>query len=1102
MSDHSDSSDDHRQHTRTRRAPEAEEEKGDNNNANDDGDDDDDDEDNDTDNNNDDEEGNVNDDEDNDTDDDDDDTMADPDYVPPSNPEPILYDSEPESPPPPARIVPSLKRKRAAPPSSPPFLPSADGTMGRGTTSSRKRPNPHQQIAKAATSKIYSQPDQRPGFMREHLQQHPEITAIIPQRRERRNVELDDNDDDDGEKERDGASDEKSDDAMDDDDNSDQDDDDECDPNSDNLFRRHPLDNETTYTLDLIEELADSAVVEWIPPTQLHANPRKLYLWSLRRFGYENMRAVYDIDDLSTRAGRTISRVIRLFKISCDHRYVEPAADDTPQLRQRRDHLNHSFDMLVSMISSAFDTVVAFAKMGELLKVGPPSRGGKSLRQQAANKCAAKLFRFRLMNLETLAGLESQQKLLIKCLNALEENNYRRYKERQIWKPHYVTIRGRQVNSHAWVYHTTIGEFVEKLISKDESPENFIEATSKSLTVEWVIRRLTVMYDSQFPSLILDRHCWAFRNGLFWGFDPSTCLPRFWPFDRPKKNTKNKNEKDDEEDEEKHAIPNDLFASQFIDAHFNVDWLRNLPGKEIFERLLADDDASNLTSTAGLAAHRDRMAPHPIENDDDDDGPATVSTSTPPPPPTKSNSSEPVTAEDRQRAFQGEKDGRFYTGHPQAEKLRQIAMEWLSEAYERILNSKAVKTFEEIIDYQAMGEVNTSLQPEFKDLGISPVPLHSAIGHKIMLANRTERKQVKMVVIAFVLGRMQYDLGEYGENGQFAFLIRGMAGTGKSTIGLIVSMMYPPDKVGVLMPRTETQFGMAPLFGRWIILCPELSKKMNISPEEFKSIVAGENVHFARKHIDPIEGMWRTPILLFGNVLPDWQEAEGSLARRFVMAEFTNKVKKTDCTLPLRLREELPALIAIGNIAFLLMRHLMQKRDVWSCPSWLIPQYFHRTRARLRSRLDTMLSFMFDRNWIIQEKTRYIHFKDLAADYAQWCHSTGLTKVSFTADNYEPLLQELGLRDFECSLPWNNKPNVSGRYVFGIGRAAGGDVPLQETVADLILCGTTPVQAMETFNGTPYTEVSEQIPTLAVGSKKPRAPGQAGRHMGKATSSR
>lgn len=992
------------------------------------------------------------------------------------------------------RSVPA-KRKRASP------VPGKE--KKDGPFAAKKRPNLHQQAAKAFTEKLYSQQSEKVSFL-EQLQQ--DLPPFIVKGHDRlplkKIISLDENDtdddDDDGDDDGDGNADarairqeerkrkrkEKKDGDRDarknhEDEKSDGDDDEEYDEDekSDNLFRRHPLDTRTVYTMELVEQLTDSAVIEWLPPTRLHGNPRKLYLWSLRRFGYENMRAVYDINDLSERAGRTVSKIVRLFKISCDHRFVEPAANDTPQMRQRRDHLNHSFDMLTSMVSSAFDTVVAYAKMGELLKVGPPSQTGKALKRQAYNKCSAKLFRFRLMNLETLAGLESQQKLLIKCLNALEENNYRRYKERQIWKPHYVTIRGRQVNSHAWIYHTTIAEFVEKLISKDESPENFIEATSKAQTVEWVIRRLTTMYDSQFPTLVLDRHCWAFRNGLFWGFDPNTCLPRFFVYD-------------DRQTEDN--IPSDLFASQFIDAHFNTDWLRGLPDKQVFA---INADASEITSTAGLAAYRARVAPHvQIEPLDEDEAAST----------TPAGAEEIMSAEDRQRAFQGEKDGRFYTGHPQADRLRQIAMEWLADAYARILKSKAVKTFEEIIDYQAMGDANLMLVPDRTDLNLQPNSLHSDDGYKALLAPRNERVQVKMVVIAFAIGRMQYNLGEYGENGQFAFLIRGMAGTGKSTLGLVVSMMYPPDKVGVLMPRTETQFGMAPLFGRWIILCPELSKKMNISPEEFKSIVAGENVHFARKHIDPIEGMWRTPILLFGNVLPDWQEAEGSLARRFVMGEFTNKVKKTDCTLPLRLREELPALIAIGNIAFLLMRHQMQKRDVWSCPPWLIPNYFHRTRARLRSRLDTMLSFLYDRSWIIQQKNRYIHFKDLASDYAQWCHSTNLTKVSFTADNYEPLFQELGLRDFECKLPWNNI-EVSGRFVFGIGRASGGDQPLDEAVAELILRGLTPDLAREQVRGDTYTEVNAETDTKKKSpTAKPSAPksgppplGRAGKKMGK-----
>ena len=92
-----------------------------------------------------------------------------------------------------------------------------------------------------------------------------------------------------------------------------------------------------------------------------------------------------------------------------------------------------------------------------------------------------------------------------------------------------------------------------------------------------------------------------------------------------------------------------------------------------------------------------------------------------------------------------------------------------------------------------------------------------------------------------MLGRLLYDIGRY-DNWQVLLFLKGVAGSGKSTIAQLMKFLYTLDHVGVLSSNAEGKFGLAPLYKRKLVICPEAKRDFSISQGDVQSMVSGEDV--------------------------------------------------------------------------------------------------------------------------------------------------------------------------------------------------------------------------------------------------------------------
>ena len=209
-----------------------------------------------------------------------------------------------------------------------------------------------------------------------------------------------------------------------------------------------------------------------------------------------------------------------------------------------------------------------------------------------------------------------------------------------------------------------------------------------------------------------------------------------------------------------------------------------------------------------------------------------------------------------------------------------------------------------------------------------------------------------------LLGRLLHNLGTF-EKWQVVPFLRGAAGTGKSTIGQIIKNVYDPADVGILSNNIERKFGLQNLINKFMFICLELKKNIQLDQAEFQSMVSGEDISVPRKHGTALSVQWNIPGLLCGNEPPAWADSQGSLARRLVVFNFVHKINENDSNPDLLndiLVKEFAALLVKCNFAYRDMANRSAKMDIWR----LLPSYFSEERRALARISDPVLATIYD----------------------------------------------------------------------------------------------------------------------------------------------
>ena len=262
------------------------------------------------------------------------------------------------------------------------------------------------------------------------------------------------------------------------------------------------------------------------------------------------------------------------------------------------------------------------------------------------------------------------------------------------------------------------------------------------------------------------------------------------------------------------------------------------------------------------------------------------------------------------------------------------------------------------------------------------------------------------------MGRMIYAIGEH-DTWQALMFLKGKAGTGKSTLGKVLSNLYDAVDVGVLSNNIEHKFGLSAIADKLIYICYEVKKDFGLDQGEMQSMISGEPISISTKNKTAKSISWNSHGFFMGNEFPNWSNNSGSIGRRIITALFDHVVTESNPKLFDELQEEMGRIIVKINRAYRQCASMYGGEDIWK----LLPPYFEETREReLEAHTHALSAFMVylrydDHGRTLQFSPEgsmpFVRFRTLASDFIN--ENTSTRKINWNAEFYSTVFPRYGL---------------------------------------------------------------------------------------------
>lgn len=190
-------------------------------------------------------------------------------------------------------------------------------------------------------------------------------------------------------------------------------------------------------------------------------------------------------------------------------------------------------------------------------------------------------------------------------------------------------------------------------------------------------------------------------------------------------------------------------------------------------------------------------------------------------------------------------------------------------------------------------------------------------------------------------GRLFHNVGDL-DDWQVALFIRGVAGSGKSSILNVLKIIYEADDIGQLMSDGQKEFSDEHLYDRNVVMANDIDKRCNMSATRVNSMVSGETLSVNRKHKTALNIKWTAPMILASNSQPPWDDVAGNLTRRFVIMKFNNAIRFSDTQMWFKLKKEAPLIAIKMAKAYLEAVELCGTRALWE--KGILPDMCHQAK--------------------------------------------------------------------------------------------------------------------------------------------------------------
>lgn len=269
-----------------------------------------------------------------------------------------------------------------------------------------------------------------------------------------------------------------------------------------------------------------------------------------------------------------------------------------------------------------------------------------------------------------------------------------------------------------------------------------------------------------------------------------------------------------------------------------------------------------------------------------------------------------------------------------------------------------------------------------------------------------------------MIGRLLYEVGQL-DNWQVIPFLKGMAGSGKSTILLnVCKLLFDDEDVGVLSNNIEKKFGLWGFCTKKLFIAPEIKTDLHLDQAEFQSLVSGDAMQVAQKHVQSETVSWKVPGIMAGNEVPAWKDASGSITRRIVLFHFSKSVVEVDTQLGEKLKEEMPLLLVKCNRAYLKAVEAIKSKNIWSA----LPQYFRDTQRDLQACVDALWNFLSSGELEFGEGL-YMPWNSFQEKYKEFCKDQNVPYIALSKTNTDSFTRTLA--SFKCV---RETVRVSRRY--------------------------------------------------------------------------
>ena len=251
--------------------------------------------------------------------------------------------------------------------------------------------------------------------------------------------------------------------------------------------------------------------------------------------------------------------------------------------------------------------------------------------------------------------------------------------------------------------------------------------------------------------------------------------------------------------------------------------------------------------------------------------------------------------------------------------------------------------------------------------------------------------------IMYVMGgKLLYEVNDI-ERWQCIPFMKGIAGSGKSTIIKAFSKFYETLDVKTLSNNIERKFGLSSIVDGLMFIAPEVKGDLCLEQAEFQSIVSGESVSIACKFEKAKSVTWKNPGMLAGNEVPSYKDNSGSVLRRILTFNFTKMVdaKDKDTRLDDKIDAEIPALLLKCSRAYLDFAQKYPDKDIWS----IVPPYFLQVQKQVAMVTNSLQHFLESEKITYSPDAR-IPQKDFVQKFNQHCQENNLGKQKFNSDFY------------------------------------------------------------------------------------------------------